>query len=80
MDDHGIGGQLISPTKIVIVHTMQDRDDLTKIVQREKVVNQRLTNTRSHSSRNGYETLINLQTVGNGSSSLTPSRDVTRLD
>ena len=41
MDDHGIGGQLIRPTKMVIVHTMQDRDDLTKIVQREKVVAQR---------------------------------------
>ena len=41
MDDHGIGGQLIRPTKMVIVHTIQDRDDLTKIVQREKVVAQR---------------------------------------
>ena len=26
---------------MVVVHTMQDRDDLTKIVQREKVVAQR---------------------------------------
>ena len=41
MDDHGIGGQLIRPTKMVIIHTIQDRDDLTKIVQREKVVAQR---------------------------------------
>ena len=41
MDDHGIGGQLIRPTKMVIVHTMQDKDDLTKTVQREKVVAQR---------------------------------------
>ena len=32
---------LIRPTKMEIVHTMQDRDDLTKIVQREKVVAQR---------------------------------------
>ena len=41
MDDHGIGGQLIRPTKIVIVHTMQVMDDLNKTVLREKVVAQR---------------------------------------
>ena len=41
MDDHGIGGQLIRPTKMVIVHTKQYMDDLTKTVQREKVVAQR---------------------------------------
>ena len=43
MDDHGIGGQLISPTKKkkVIVHEMLDKDDLTEIVQLENVVSQR---------------------------------------
>ena len=41
MDDHGIGGQLIRPTKIVIVHTMRVMDDLNKTVLREKVVAQR---------------------------------------
>ena len=34
-------GQLIRPTKIVIVHTMQVMDDLNKTVLREKVVTQR---------------------------------------
>ena len=33
---------VICPTKTIIVHTMQDRDDLTKIVQGEKVVARRL--------------------------------------
>ena len=41
MDDHGIGGQLIRLTKIVIVHTMRVMDDLNKTVLREKVVAQR---------------------------------------
>ena len=41
MDDHGIGGQLIRPTKTSIVHTTQDMDDPNKIVQKEKVVPQR---------------------------------------
>jgi len=72
MDDHGIGGQLICPTKMVIVHTLQDRDDLTKIVQREKVVSQRLGHSfplfaeplqdiNQPSDRWGWQLIINTQ-------------------
>ena len=79
MDDHGIGGQLIRPTKMVIVHTMQAMDDLNKTVLKERssLIDM---NTCSHSSRSRYKTLINLQTVGKGSSSLTPYKGVTRQD
>ena len=62
-------GQLIRPTKMVIVHTMQGKDDLDKSSQ-ERRSSLKHPDARSHSSRSGYKTLINLQTVGNGSSSL----------
>ena len=63
---------MIRPTKMVIVHTMQDRDDLDKIVPREKVVAQtsgrsfplfaeRLQDINQSSDRWEWQLIINTQ-------------------